>query len=73
MYEISLKDTSDFAKRAAIKKVGFELEYINRKMLLIDTKAPDAEKYVDLIFSSLNEVVSVLAGYLIKEQIKVVA
>lgn len=73
MYEISLKDTSDFAKKAAIKKVGFELEYSNRKLRLIDTKAPDAEKYVDLIYGSLNEVVNVLAGYLIKEQIKVVA
>lgn len=70
---ISLTQTENYKKYKAIEKAGFQVVQQGEKLQLIDTKVPEAEKYVDLIFNSLNEILSVIAGYLLKAQIKVVA
>lgn len=72
METIRLSDDANYKKYKAIEKAGFKAVKESGKFVLIDTKAPEAESYIDTLFSSLNEILSVLAGYLMKVGILVV-
>jgi hypothetical protein len=66
MQILKLSETDKYKKFSVIKKVGFEAIERHGKLYLVDKQSAHAEDYIDTMFNNINEIVSVLSGYLFK-------
>ena len=73
MTVIKLNGTETYRKFEAIRKAGFDLISDNKGYRLIDRSSTDIEQYIDVNFKTMNEALSVLAGYLLNVGYIVVA
>lgn len=71
MSNIKLSEIDRDTKRNLIRRVGFETQRVSNGWRLID-KQYDAEQCIDTHFRNIDEVVSVLSGYLMKAGIIVI-
>ena len=68
MTVININGTELYKKFNAIRQAGFDLEKSESGYgwMLIDKKNPNADKYVDTYYNSVDEVLEVLSDYLVR-------
>jgi hypothetical protein len=70
MIELKLSQTEKYKKFQAVRKAGYDVVNENSKYILVD-KQSNADDYIETTFRSIDEILTVLAGYLLKVGIMV--
>jgi hypothetical protein len=73
MQELRLNDTERYKKFVALKIIGVTVERVNKKLVISIENYPNADKYMDTTFDTVDDILMAFKDEFMKQKIKLAA